>query len=106
MLKAAQILLVRLIRRMAEKSREVADRRDVSSAHVQAVNPRISMSSIMRWRNGLIALSVMGLLPVLRKRLRNHNLNTGQTRPVNTQAAPPIASNYRVAVSLCAQHVR
>ena len=29
---------------------------------VHAVKPRTSMSSIMRRRNGLIALSVMGLL--------------------------------------------
>ena len=62
---------------------------------VQAVKPRTSMSSIMRPRNGLIALSVMGLLPVLRKRLRNHNLNTGQTRPVTAQTPPPDAPNYR-----------
>ncbi len=31
---------------------------------VQAVKPRTSMSSIMRWRNGLMALSVIGLLSV------------------------------------------
>jgi hypothetical protein len=62
---------------------------------VQAVKLRTSMSSIMRRRNGLIALSVMGLLPVLSSCLRNHNLNTGQTQPVTAQTSQPVAANYR-----------
>ena len=64
---------------------------------VQAVKPRTVMSSVMRRRNGLMALSVMGLLPVLRSSLGNHNLNTGQTQPVTAQTAPPVAVNYRVS---------
>ena len=48
------------------------------------------MSRVMRRRNGLIglSLSVMGLFLLLRKGLGNHNLNTGQTLPVNHITAP------------------
>ena len=62
---------------------------------VQTVKPRTVMSSVMRRRNGLIALSVMGLLPVLSSWLRNHNLITGQTQPVTAPSEPTVASNYR-----------
>jgi len=37
----------------------------------------------------------MGLLPVLRSWLGNHNLNTGQTQPGTAQTSPPVAPNYR-----------
>ena len=65
---------------------------------VQAVKPRTVMSSIMRWRNGLmvLSLSVMGLL-LCRVRFQTPNLNTGQTHPVTAQTAPLAALNYRVS---------
>jgi hypothetical protein len=37
----------------------------------------------------------MGLFPVLRKRLGNHNLNTGQTLPVTAQPSSHPDTNYR-----------
>ena len=47
---------------------------------VAAVRPRTVMSSIMRRRNGLIALSVMGLLLSEVRFAKTPNLNTGQTQ--------------------------
>jgi hypothetical protein len=59
------------------------------------VKPRTVMSSIMRWRSGLIASSVIGLLLSRDEVQQTPNLNTGQTLPVNPQTDPPSTSNYR-----------
>ncbi len=45
-------------------SSEIFDRREISSLSARR-EPRTVMSSVMRRRNGLIALSVMGLLLML-----------------------------------------
>ena len=45
---------------------------------------RTSMSSIIRRRKGLMAVSVMGLFLMLSSWFGNHNLNTGQTQPVTS----------------------
>ena len=47
-----------------------------------------------RRRNGLIDLSVMGLLLCERK-VGEPNLNTGQALPVSAQLPPTAAENYR-----------
>ncbi len=73
-----QILGNRQVRGATQKRREFPDRADLSSLRGWR-NPRAVMSSIMRRRNGLMDLSVMGPLPVLSE-VRKPQIST-QDRP-------------------------
>ena len=96
MLKPPQILGRRLIRRAAQKRREVPHRREVSSLRARRETADIH---VLDHASAQRADSFVchGSAPVLSSWLGNHNLNTGQTQPVNPQTSPPAASNYRVS---------
>jgi hypothetical protein len=99
MLEAPQVLLIRLVRRAAEKGREVSDRCDVSSlrASRETADLHVLDHALAQWADGFVSHRSAPCVEV--KVLETPNLNTGQTRPVNPQIVPPVVSNYRVAVS-------